>query len=81
MDYSNLQVINNDSNQKRLTTDFLKDTSLFIKEKIGISLKLSIKDFNEGFEIDLNALKHANSPSSKITSYEETKKTNRRKNI
>ncbi len=49
-----------------------------LKIKLGY---IAIKDFNEGFNIDSNALNNNNASSSKIKSYEETKKQIRRKDI
>ena len=72
MIFDGLQVLDNPYNRGRLTTDFLNDASKHIKKQVGISLDIKIKEFDEGFNIDLNAVKDANN-IKKIKSYEETK--------
>ena len=69
--FDGMQVLDTPYNRGRLTPDFLKDLSKHIKTQIGISLNIKIKDFNEGFNIDLDAVK--TQQSNKLKSYEETK--------
>ena len=55
--FDGLQLLNNTYNKKRLTKEFLNDASKHIKNQTGIWLDITIKEFEEGFKIDLNAEK------------------------
>jgi hypothetical protein len=71
--FDGLQVLKNDYNTEKLTQDFLNTASTHIKNQIGIYLDISIKDFNEGFDIILN-IDDVSPPSYNLKSYDDTKK-------
>jgi hypothetical protein len=42
---------------KALTTEFLRNASFFIKDQTGLYLEMSIKEFEEGFNIENDSAK------------------------
>ena len=65
------QVLDIQYNINRLTKDFLNVATIHIKKQVGIILNIKIKEFDEGFDIDLNTIQ--TNPHSSLKSYEETK--------
>lgn len=55
--FDGLQVMDNPLNRTTLTIDFLKDASNYIKSQVGLYLDISIKDFNECLDINLDEIK------------------------
>ena len=53
-----MQVLNNPYNKKRSTEDFLIDASKYIKNQTGIKLDITIKEFEDGLNIDIENIEN-----------------------
>lgn len=52
--FDGLQVVKSPHNINKITTEFLNDASTYIKQKTGLSLELTTKDFDEFIDITIN---------------------------